>query len=201
MKDYARRVGADFYVIDRRLGSAERPPHFEKLQARYLLDVYDRVLFLDTDIAVQRNAPDVFEAVPPGEFGGYDELGRVGRAYDAKTTLWEWLIFRAACPAAVRFYHPADVYLNAGVMVFDRSHRSLFRDPPRGCWSFLFPEQTYINFLIRCEGTKIARLSPRFNYMAGYMGNPVPARFPVYFYHVIGCETKDRFSLLRRLGC
>jgi len=201
MREYAREIGADFHVIRKKLGPSMRPPHFEKLQARYLLDVYDRVLFLDTDIAIAAGAPDIFAEVPSGEFAGYDELGRLGQRWDVIMTFWEWLLFRAGCPGpASRYYLPRGVaYLNAGVWLFDRSHRSLFRDPPRSCWEFQLPEQTFLNFLIRCDRVKVFRLSPRWNYMTHYLGNDLPARFPVYFYHVIGYGSKDRLGTLRRL--
>jgi hypothetical protein len=70
LERYARRTGADFIVIDERKINRENVD-FEKYQVYELLDKYDRVLFLDADIIVAPECPDLFNIVPKECFGAY----------------------------------------------------------------------------------------------------------------------------------
>ncbi len=120
---YAKKVGADFVVIDKR----EYPKHnicYEKYQMGKMLSTYKRIIYFDTDVVVRSMAPNLFEFVPRGYWGGFNE-GIEHRWSEARLRdqfapfelppHWDWS----------KMY-----YLNAGVMVFDRTHKALFENPP-----------------------------------------------------------------------
>lgn len=157
LKQYAQRIGADFHVINgRQYPSA--PVCYEKLQLTYLLgSSYQRIIYLDTDILVKPECPNLFEIVPLGWFGAFSEGRWVDRSdafrkahlqFGPLLTPWDWL----------------KSYFNAGVMVFDRSHYEVFMAP----YIFFnnFQDQTWMNIQVyrHCRD-KFIDLGPHFNRM------------------------------------
>lgn len=134
---YAKRIGAELEVIDRRRVSGVEHVHWEKLQLRELIAPYHRALYVDLDALIRPGAGDVFERVPRGEFGAWPE----GRRFD-----------RSGDVAGVsKFYgrsaFDARDFFNAGVFVVDRDlHRSFF-DRPESFYRGANPEQAYLNMV------------------------------------------------------
>ena len=62
LRAYAERIGADFIHWSDTSGHAI--PEYKKLDVAGLLDIYDRVLYVDTDVIIRDDAPDVFDIVP-----------------------------------------------------------------------------------------------------------------------------------------
>ncbi len=52
---YAKKIGADFVVWRDAAGHAI--PHYKKLDLARLLDEYDRILYVDTDVIIRDDAP------------------------------------------------------------------------------------------------------------------------------------------------
>lgn len=70
--DYAERIGADFINIARCFGDRFLGiPNYEKLQCISLLDIYDRVIYLDSDIIVSPHCPNLFDTVPSDQIGAF----------------------------------------------------------------------------------------------------------------------------------
>ena len=129
-------------------------PHYQKLELGKLLEEYDRVLYLDTDVLVRDDAPDLFQLVPADKLGMLDESEYVDRKnliiqymlalnYDAKN--WD------------------GKYYNTGVMVLSPQHRSLFEQP--ALENEHFYEQTHLNHMISMSRTSVHPLPYRFNRM------------------------------------
>ncbi len=119
IKAYAERIGADFLCIDE---SNTSTPHWEKFQIFDLLNKYERIIYLDTDLIVRDDCPDLFEVVPVSELGMFNEApfvpdGRqaamyeVCKAHDTNVPDWD------------------GKYYNSGVMVISRTHKYLFKKP------------------------------------------------------------------------
>lgn len=70
LRAYARRIGAEFLSID---DSTTTTPHWEKCQLARLLETYDRILYLDTDLIVRDDCPNLFDVVPPAQLGAFNE--------------------------------------------------------------------------------------------------------------------------------
>src|SRR5262249_54404349 len=109
---YAQQIGADFISVN----TSDGPPYLEKFRLANFLDLYERVLFMDTDIVIVDPCPDVFTRVPDDAFGARFETP--GRYADQ----------------IVRAQHElGDIgwtqnYFNSGVMVVSRAHHAIFEN-------------------------------------------------------------------------
>lgn len=148
---YAESVGADFHVISEHKLTADRP-HFEKFQLRDFLDRYDRVLFLDTDIIVNRNAPDIFQFVPPEKFGAYLVSEHSDRHDSSVVAIQQHL-------GALDWERE---YFNSGVMLVGRQHREIF-DLSHGMFEGFY-EQTQLNYNVRKLSIDVFDIGFRFNH-------------------------------------
>ena len=59
IRRYADRIGADFIAITEQKIS-ETTPHWEKFQLLDYLNTYDRILYVDTDVLIRKNCPNIF---------------------------------------------------------------------------------------------------------------------------------------------
>jgi hypothetical protein len=116
--DWARRIGADYRVL--RSGDGYALGH--KLRVGELLQVYDRVCYLDADAFVSESAENLFSLVPEDQFGIHDD------APFLKSTDWLHAEQAAIC-ASQGWEQPEAKCLNTGVMVFGRAHAQAFELP------------------------------------------------------------------------
>jgi hypothetical protein len=171
---YADKVGADFIVWNDSEGHVM--PHYKKIELGGMLDKYDRVLYLDTDILIRDDAPDIFAIVPEDELGMLDE----GQYYSDRTACMTQFMQAIKCdPLAWD-----GKYYNAGVMVLSQSHKKIFVQP------FVevdnFREQTYLNVMISGTKTKVFPLPYRFNRVYCMDSVYGEERFDSYFLHYAG---------------
>lgn len=162
IRDYADRIGSDFLVLDR--DESQILPHFAKMQINDLLDGYDRILYLDTDLIVRADCPNLFELVPESDFGVFREGSFMPRR---KTDL----------EIAARTYRTRinldptkwqGQYWNTGVMVASRCHKDVFVAPERSQilkGGLDFGEQGWINIQLINKSIPIKDLDYRFNRM------------------------------------
>jgi hypothetical protein len=187
MQRYAGRCGADFFVIAEPL-LAQRvglPPRYEKFQLYDLLERYERVLFLDNDILVSPDAPNVFDLVPDGVFAASSEETFSRVRLDIELT--------QQALGAIDWRSP---YFNTGVMVASAGHRPLF-DPVREellQWNTFSmadaryhpagEDQAYLNYLINAHAVPFQDLGYRFNHTR--VRTDTHRRFHSHFIHYAG---------------
>lgn len=170
---YAARCGADFLSIDK--VRSPRPPHFLKLLAVRLLHRYDRIIYFDSDAVVRASCPDLFEIVPEGSLGLVNE-----QIHGRDWTLEAPDLFRR-----YGLYWDGRVY-NTGVMVFDRSHKNVFRECIHLVKRFGYVngdgyfDQPYINAAIARLGIKVCELDGRFNWLGVFKGIPKDEAFVIH---------------------
>ena len=138
LKTYADRIGAEFICID----TPSNTPHWEKFQLYRLLTNYSRIIYLDTDMIIRDDCPDLFALVPEFGLGIFNE----GR-FDSR--------FESLREAYKAYDNPFPTkwdgsYYNTGVMVLSRRHRFLFKLPPRVASLGMF-EQGYLNMKIQMD--------------------------------------------------
>ena len=161
IKKYADKIGSDFIVIDQRFYNEEVSIGYEKLQFRKYLEDYDRIIFLDTDLIVRPDTPSLFEFVPIGYFGAFNEGGFIpSRLKSLKESMFD---FEIGFPKPYEG-NTLSWYFNTGVMVFDQSHKEVFMDPPKFINHFY--EQTYLNLSLSRAHVKLKYLSSKFNRMS-----------------------------------
>lgn len=114
MQQYATKCGADFIILSKRKFE-KLHIHFEKFQIEPFFDWYERILWIDLDVLICPDTPNIFEIVPTNLFGVYDE----------------------------REQKLSSPYYNMGVFLASKNHRNLFHPPDKsGVGSC--PEQHYL---------------------------------------------------------
>lgn len=180
LRAYARRCSADFLVLSRRQGEQV---FFEKLRIRSLLNDYERVLYLDTDIIVRADAPDLFARVgedelamyPEGDFAPERRDGMIAylTRLDVPYLLWN------------------GKYYNTGVILASAQHRDIFIMPEDELverFTGPFMEQDYVNLMILLRQPKMAELDYRFNRMFFIETSAREHRLDSYFVHYAGYQ-------------
>lgn len=192
MRRYAERVGADF--LTKSCDRKSPYPLFDKYRVGTLLDEYDRVLWLDTDVLVRPDAPDLFALVPEGRFAALNE----GAWCDDRELAVRDGLVREAAEA---FGEPAagfDIrrwYFNAGVFLADRSHRGLFRRPAdHPLMTKVTSEQTLLNIRLAAGGYRTYSLPLCFNAMP-WRWSAAPLE-DSYFVHYAGLASAERHDRL-----
>lgn len=175
MRAYAHRIGADFEFISKQKIS-QTTPHWEKFQIKEYLTRYERVLYLDTDIIVRGDCPNLFEIVPEDALGAFDEStyytdarGRmevVAETYHEDISLWDGR------------------YFNTGVLVVSAPHAEVFVKPEKEVSNF--HEQTYLNMLFSKKRIPMYPLDFRFNRMHPMNVHTGEPRLASYIVHYAG---------------
>jgi len=159
IKAYAEKIGADFLVISEKKLSTSTS-HWEKFQIFDLLNKYERIIYVDTDVLVREDCPNLFELVPKDKLGLFNEAPFADRSKELmidtcnayKMSLEAW----------------NGKYYNSGVMVISRVHKYLFKKPEIE-YNKNFYEQSYLNVKIAqtvlAGDVEVFDLEYRFNRM------------------------------------
>jgi hypothetical protein len=203
MRDYARRIGADFLQMH---GEGDyESPFFRRLDMCRLLASWDRVLYLDADVIVREGSPDIFEAVPRGKIGMYDESILMQRNATRPDRIGfidlynEQLESAGERPLMLEDWDGR--YYNTGVIVADAVNRGFFMSklhvkPVQALdW-----DQDYLNFVLFLEGAETHDIGYRFNAIHGWRGKEddfdLSAANPAnHFVHVAGSKQRKREAL------
>lgn len=181
IRAYADRIGAEFLCIDKK-AIARTTPHWEKFQIFYLLDKYDRILYVDTDVIIRDDCPNLFDIVPETHLGMFNEAPFTDRSKELmidickayKTTLDEW----------------RGMYYNSGVMVISQFHKTLFKKPDMEVFNFY--EQSYLNMVIAKREIPMFDIGYKFNRMTcidQYTGEERHASFIIHYAGYPNLET------------
>lgn len=185
---YAKRCDADYVVIRNRVFRDNIHPHWEKLRIGSMLEWYDRVIYLDTDMIVASDAPSLFEVVPFKCFGAMNEALYGDRLND----LEEGGVQHGLSGLVFSEYR----YYNLGVMVFDKNHEELFRLPAnftdRG-----MPEQTCINLRLLKSSIPVVDVGLAFNRL--YCVMPTERYLEGFIIHYAGWPNSDRDGMLLKM--
>lgn len=174
-KGYAQRVGADFIALSVRKFQPPATPHWEKLQLGDLLNEYDRLLWLDSDVIVRSDAPDLFQIVPEGLLGASDES--ISGYWDYPGMFRTWITHSRMPEVGYPGW-----YFNSGVMVVSREHAGVFASPPVYGGPKVLWEQTYLNYKAAALGARFMDLTSAFNHIFISPGS----RWDSHFIHYCG---------------
>ncbi len=186
-RNYARRHQIS-YFISSRLDIRFYTAHFEKFQGFKLFDKgFDRVLFLDRDIIVTPDAPNIFDYYPD-----MDSL----YAYDENSPLEH--MDRDHIVSAIKNgidwpknEHGKYRYFNSGVFIVGKNvknfidgyrNRQLYSIPEMR----IFHEQTSLNYYAAGKGVQFGNLDRRWNRMDLMQPDPQGERYKAHFIHYAG---------------
>jgi ADP-heptose:LPS heptosyltransferase len=154
MRAYAEKCAADFIAI-------ETPrifmpyPHCEKYQVFDLFETYDRILYLDADVLISPDAPNIFETVPIESVGMYDEEQYCSHLHERRLALRQL--------GAIDW---TKGYFNSGVVCLSYPHRPLMAKAVRDTVFCAFMDQTILNYRLVKNGYPRVSLPQQFNCMS-----------------------------------
>jgi len=202
IKNYAKKCNADFMILD----GNEEPPmhHFRILKFYDLLEKYDRVMHLDSDIIIKDNCPNIFEVVPREKVGTiYEDRG-------SRKTHRRMLI--EDIQKEREDVEWKEGYINTGVFVVSKEHREIFNLDMNNVWLDFGQDDVELGYQIHKFGFEIHELSFQFNHMSMFSEpwNNKESRFGSYILHYAGNgffpfltqteQIKQDLTLMKRLG-
>ena len=184
LRKYAKKWGADFIILDKThktYGSLS----LRLLRFHELLDEYDRIFQIDTDIIINKTCPNIFEVVP------YDTMGLV---FEDKGSRLENR--RARIEHIKNIYGGNESwvsgYFNSAVFVVSRPHREIFTKINGKFWGEDFKvrgaDQTHYSYQLMKQGHKYIDLGYKWNHMSMFSEswNGNPSRFDSHIIHYAG---------------
>lgn len=186
---YAEMCGADFLQLGPNFDSkvkGDGKHHFRILALYDLLDTYDRILHIDSDIIINSNAPNIFEEVPYDSIGTiYEDIG--SRANDRHNTMKE----------AQRFFGDinwSNGYINTGIFLVSREHKEIFTEIDGKLWTGWGSDDVHLGYQIKKQGHKVYELPFKYNHMTIFSEpwNNSADRFNSYFIHYAGKHTFNK---------
>ena len=179
IESYAKRIEADFVEIKEPVFNSNMK-HWEKFQIYDLLKTYHRIIYLDIDLLVRDDCPDLTKIVPEHKIGVFEE----GHFTPRLNTLLEAVkLYKIELPKWEGNYY------NTGVMVLSRKHRQLFK-PPTEMYDMGMGEQSYLNLIILKKNIPVHDLTYAYNRMTCMDDLTGEPRLDSYIIHYAGCPTK-----------
>ena len=158
MREYADRIKSEFIVVGH---SDYQLHHFDKIKIiNRLFGRYDRIIYLDVDIVIKKNCPNLFDLIVPEEIGIYDEKKY---ATPEQKVIHDQIMKKASkeynipLPSEYSFY-------NTGVMVLSKKHVDIFQIPSKTIY-MEYGEQPLINLYIANSRFHVHDIGPQFNKM------------------------------------
>jgi len=158
-KKYAKKCNADFVVLSHKAPflTDDNLPHYRILKIRELLDKYDRVLHLDTDMIINKGCPNLFDVVPKNMVGSiYEDKG--SRASHRRSLIGK--IQRAWGDVGWR-----EGYTNAGTFMLSKEHKDIFLPHNNKYWLGWGSADVHMSYMIHKLGFKVKELSFKWNHM------------------------------------
>lgn len=173
--NYAKKIGADF--INWKETGNHIHPSFKKLEIEKLLHYYDRVFYVDADVIIRSDTPNIFDIVSESMFGAFNEFPFTNRvpAMSSFKEDREWI--------------KNEIYFNAGVFVASQGHREMFQ--PQVPEIDNFYEQTYLNYNLYKLQIPFQDLTFQFNRMSCMDFVKGAEKENAYIIHYAGTGNED----------
>ena len=182
LKEYAKRCNADFINFDHKPPSNtwDNLPHFRLFRVYELLDKYERIIALDSDMIFANLCPNLFDVVPENKIGtifedkGKRKKERFNRMKDVQAIFGDvgW----------------TSGYSNAGTFVFSRMHKEIFTPINGKYYTHRGSVDVHLGHQIRRLKLEIHELPYQFNHMTMFSEhwNKSADRFDSYLIHYAG---------------
>lgn len=202
--DYAKKIGADFYCLKE---SDHSSPHWAKFFIYVLLGKYDRVLYLDIDLIIRPDCPDLFALVPEDKIGMFNNLP-LGNALAATGVKIRNELVQNVAKAYGKDVKLADYHYNSGVMVIPKKYKELFQPPEKeyptdhDTLKSKVYDEGYINMMLALESEKngniMYELPHTFNRMCWQDTVLSEPRTDSYIIHY-ACHAENNYYILQLL--
>jgi hypothetical protein len=183
-KDYAKKVGADFMLLDETLncevaaaGCGDGLWHFRIMEHYNLHEEYDRIIQFDGDTLITPSCPNLFEYVP------YDHIGTVYEDVGNRRPLRrDWMRRAQQLFGEIEW---TSGYINTGVFVTSKCHRDIFQPINGNFYTDHGTDDVHIGYQIKKNNYKVFPLPYQFNHMTMFSEpwNGSPSRFNSHIIH------------------
>lgn len=188
LERYATKCGADLHVITDDAYSFY--PIGNKFRLAWLTEKYKRVCYIDNDVWIRESAPNLFEVVPSGTVGIYEDY-----PFTKDRELFDKESDRIAKQQQVERIQIT--MLNTGVVVFDNEHRSIWMPPPLPAPTTHLTEQSWVEYQIRRDNVPTTLLDQSMN-CQWWHGNFQYAEPAAHIVHLAACSHDERVYRLRK---
>ncbi len=182
IKAYAEKCDAEFMVLDGAspCNVGDGRYHYRVMALYILLEKYDRILHLDTDMLVRPETPNLFDEVPPGCIGTV--LEDVGSRKEHRRAMM------AEVQKAFGDVGWTEGWCNTGVFIVSSCHRDIFTPVDGKLWTGWGFDDAHIMWQIKKHGFKVRPLDPLCNFMSCYSEswNDNRSRFDAFILHYAG---------------
>lgn len=183
LRQYADRCHADFIVFDHEspVKIHDGNPHYRILKAKELLaSDYDRILFLDSDMLVSPQCPNIFNVVPEHLIGSiFEDKG--SRAANRRRKIYRM-------QKAWGDVGWTEGYTNAGTFVVSKMHKGIFDSHNDKYWTEWGSADLHLSYMIHKLGFSVFELPFQWNHttMFSQPWNGSPNRFDSFIIHYAG---------------
>lgn len=177
LKMFAEKWKADFKIFSSFLNINER---WRILEFYKRFEDYDRVFFVDSDVVINKNCPNIFDKVP------FDVVGVVFEDKGSRLNNRRLQIAKIKQRFGGNESWICD-YFNMGVLLASKIHRDMFTKINGQLWKGEFV-QTHLNYQMMKFGYKYIDLGYKWNHMAMFSEpwNGGLSRFDSYIIHYAG---------------
>jgi hypothetical protein len=186
IQSYAKKIGADFLNINE-FNKYYITQKWNKFHIHELLNKYRRILYLDVDILIREDTPNLFEIVPENKLGMFNE-GRYAPRFEYLEQASEYY-GEPLKSWGGQFY-------NSGVMVISRMHKNIFK-LPKG-QDFVETDQPYINLRILNDNVQMFDLDYKFNRMDILDKHCGISRLDSYIVHYAGGPQSIQMDIIKK---
>ena len=198
LKDYAKKCKCDFIVLDGEplIWTDDKRPHYRILECIKLLDKYERLILLDTDMLILPSCPNILDEVPFDCVGSiFEDKGtrKPERLESIKNIQDEW--------GNVGWEKG---YTNAGTFVLSNCHKRILDSHNGHYWKERGSVDVHMSYIVRKNNYKIHELSYKWNHMTMFSEkwNGYADRFDSYIIHYAGrgifdANIHDRISQIK----
>ena len=190
MQEYALKWDCDFIVLDHETDYIvpftphqcyrDGITHYRIMELRNLLDKYDRILSMDTDMVINTNCPNPFDEVPENKIGSVLE-DKGSREMDRINTIMQ-------VQSKYGFVGWTSDYINTGFFIVSKQHKDIFQKINEEYWTSIGVDDIHIGYLIHKLKFEVHELSFKWNHMSMFSEswNGNPDRFNSYVIHYAG---------------
>jgi len=181
LKAYAKRCNADFMILSHKSDClvGDGRWHYRIMVMGDLLNDYDTIAHIDSDIIPNKGIPDIFEAIGDNVGTIFEDVGsrqgqrrRMISEVQNKFGLIDWL----------------KGYINTGVFVVSKKHQNIFRKINGKYWEGWGWDDVHLGYQINRFGYEVKELTRKWNWMTMFSEswNDSQSRFSAYLIHYAG---------------
>jgi len=193
IQSYCKKIGADFKVLaqDSECKEGKRKNHYRITAIKELLEEYDRVLSIDSDVVINKTCPDIFKETPEDCIGTiFEDKGSRAAARHSRISKIQGVYGDVGWRTG---------YINTGVFVVSKNHKNIFNSINDSFWLGEGEDDVHIGFNIHKLNLKIHELSFKWNHMTMFSEgwNNCADRFSSFIIHYAG---QGKFNQNSRLS-